>query len=160
MHKEGWQVRERLDTWSAERLGVELWADNPIELLGLVSIHDRVQPGPNPEPYWWNSKNGEERLRPRVFAQRQEERDEAKHWREHPNWESRVRSAWAEALEDGAQDETPQERVTRAANYLDFGPLLMWPIFVEMGLLDTPAPDALEEECRSCNGSGLSPVPE
>lgn len=44
--------------WIAEKDGFRLMADNPIELLGLVGIHDHVQPSAD-LPYWWR-KEGED----------------------------------------------------------------------------------------------------
>jgi hypothetical protein len=39
--------------WSAEKNGYDLWADNPIELLGLAAVYDQQAPTGEPEPYWW-----------------------------------------------------------------------------------------------------------
>ena len=39
-------------TWNAERAGMKLRADNPIELLGLAAVHDYHQPTAD-IPYWW-----------------------------------------------------------------------------------------------------------
>jgi hypothetical protein len=38
--------------WIAEKDGFFFCGDNPIELLGLVAVHDRVRPGED-LPYWW-----------------------------------------------------------------------------------------------------------
>ena len=39
-------------TWNAEKVGIKLRADNPIELLGLAMIHEHQQPAAD-IPYWW-----------------------------------------------------------------------------------------------------------
>ena len=39
--------------WIARKDGFYFCGDNPIELLGLVAVHDRVQPLDD-EPYWWS----------------------------------------------------------------------------------------------------------
>ncbi len=38
--------------WYAEKNGISLYADNPIELLGLATLHDYHQPDRD-TPYWW-----------------------------------------------------------------------------------------------------------
>lgn len=38
--------------WRAEKGAFLFTADNPVELLGLVAIHDHVQPSED-KPYWW-----------------------------------------------------------------------------------------------------------
>lgn len=38
--------------WIAEKGGFYFCADNPIELLGLVAVHDHVRPEED-RPYWW-----------------------------------------------------------------------------------------------------------
>jgi hypothetical protein len=38
--------------WIAEKDGFYFCADNPIELLGLVAVHDFVRPRED-VPYWW-----------------------------------------------------------------------------------------------------------
>lgn len=40
------------DVWKAERNEFQFKADNPIELLGLVSIYQKLQPKDQKE-YWW-----------------------------------------------------------------------------------------------------------
>jgi hypothetical protein len=40
------------DMWSTEKDGFSFLADNPIELLGLVAIYQKLQPKEN-EDYWW-----------------------------------------------------------------------------------------------------------
>ena len=40
------------DVWSCEKNGFRFRADNPIELLGLASIHQSINPKDNVE-YWW-----------------------------------------------------------------------------------------------------------
>ena len=41
--------------WYAEKAGISLYADNPIELLGLAAIYNRQKP-PADEPYWWSRR--------------------------------------------------------------------------------------------------------
>jgi hypothetical protein len=52
-HK-GWALRfdKTQDFWFAKKNGWELLADNPIELLGLVAIHEHHSPKEKIE-YWW-----------------------------------------------------------------------------------------------------------
>jgi hypothetical protein len=40
------------DMWVAERNGFSFRADNPIELLGLAAIYEKLQPKEDRE-YWW-----------------------------------------------------------------------------------------------------------
>ncbi len=40
------------DAWSAEKEGFSFRADNPIELLGLAAIYQKLQPKEQRE-YWW-----------------------------------------------------------------------------------------------------------
>ena len=40
------------DTWTAEKNGYSFLADNPIELLGLAAIYERLKPAQDRE-YWW-----------------------------------------------------------------------------------------------------------
>jgi hypothetical protein len=40
--------------WVAEKDGYDLWAGDPIQLLGLAAIHSYHSPTISPpEPYWW-----------------------------------------------------------------------------------------------------------
>ena len=39
--------------WVAEKNGYDLWASNPIELLGLAAIHQHQKPIGPPTSYWW-----------------------------------------------------------------------------------------------------------
>ena len=39
-------------TWNAEKDGMKLRADNPIELLGLAAVHEYHHPLAD-IPYWW-----------------------------------------------------------------------------------------------------------
>lgn len=39
--------------WVAEKNGYDLWAGNPIELLGLVKIYECTNPKNEVVPYWW-----------------------------------------------------------------------------------------------------------
>ena len=39
--------------WCGEKDGYELWADNPIELLGLVALYESKKPTGKPKDYWW-----------------------------------------------------------------------------------------------------------
>jgi|SRR3954468_24670085 len=41
--------------WTARKGGFYYCGDNPIELLGLVAIHDYVHPTAD-KPYWWQIK--------------------------------------------------------------------------------------------------------
>jgi hypothetical protein len=38
--------------WIAHKDGFRFCADNPIELLGLIGVHDHVCPAED-RPYWW-----------------------------------------------------------------------------------------------------------
>lgn len=49
--KDGIIIPESL-IWTAEKGEYDFLAHNPIELLGLVSIHEKIQPTSS-EPYWW-----------------------------------------------------------------------------------------------------------
>ena len=40
------------DTWTAKKGSFSFLADNPIELLGLVSIYEKMAPSA-PTEYWW-----------------------------------------------------------------------------------------------------------
>lgn len=40
------------DSWVASILNFEFRGDNPIELLGLASIHEHLSPSADTE-YWW-----------------------------------------------------------------------------------------------------------
>jgi hypothetical protein len=40
--------------WWAEKNGYDFVANNPIELLGLVSIYEYHQPDGPPTDYWWS----------------------------------------------------------------------------------------------------------
>ena len=40
------------DMWSAEKEGFSFRADNPIKLLGLAAIYQKIQPKEQKE-YWW-----------------------------------------------------------------------------------------------------------
>lgn len=54
----GWRIATNLsdqdapDSWVGLRGDVELWADNPIELLGLVAVWEARWPGQY-EAWWW-----------------------------------------------------------------------------------------------------------
>ena len=48
------------DQWCATKDGFTFWADNPIELLGLVAVYEDVQPEQG-TPYWWAAKTAPER---------------------------------------------------------------------------------------------------
>ncbi len=39
--------------WVAEKNGYDLWASNPIELLGLSKIYEAKKPTGKLTPYWW-----------------------------------------------------------------------------------------------------------
>jgi hypothetical protein len=62
LKEEGYQLRlysddpeaDLLDChWIAEKDGYDLWASNPIELLGLAKLHQFKSPKKEIEPYWW-----------------------------------------------------------------------------------------------------------
>ena len=40
------------DAWNAKKNGFSFRADNPIELLGLASVYEKLQPKEEKE-YWW-----------------------------------------------------------------------------------------------------------
>ena len=46
---------DRLSTWSAAKDGFTFVADDPIQLLGLVTVYEDVQPQED-RPYWWGEK--------------------------------------------------------------------------------------------------------
>jgi hypothetical protein len=54
VERKGWSLRydKTQDFWFAQKNGWELLADNPIELLGLVSIYEYHSPKKRVE-YWW-----------------------------------------------------------------------------------------------------------
>jgi hypothetical protein len=62
LEQRGWRVATTLgeddesDGWRVTREDVELWADNPIELLGLVGVWEARWPGVY-EPWWWTRGN-------------------------------------------------------------------------------------------------------
>jgi hypothetical protein len=41
------------DTWTATKNGFELLAENPIELLGLASFLEEMNPADHADEYWW-----------------------------------------------------------------------------------------------------------
>src|SRR5262245_42875059 len=44
--------------WIAKKDGFYFCGDNPIELLGLVGVHDYVKPAAD-TPYWWRLSGGD-----------------------------------------------------------------------------------------------------
>jgi len=57
---------EGMGTWFAMKDGFDFAADDPIQLLGLVAIHEDVRPEKD-EPYWWRAKTV--RTKPDLFDQ-------------------------------------------------------------------------------------------
>lgn len=39
--------------WVAEKDGYDLWASDPIQLLGLAADHQYKSPSGPPAPHWW-----------------------------------------------------------------------------------------------------------
>jgi hypothetical protein len=88
LHRRGWRLQRWLspdedgdDTYAAVLGGIDLAADNPIELLGLAAIHDAIKPEKH-EPYWWciDAPKGERSVSERLLEEalaRQEARVEA-----------------------------------------------------------------------------------
>ncbi len=85
--------------FTAARDGFSFLADNPIELLGLVTVHDDVRPTTQ-EPYWWSAKTDGSRVwdRLRVEATAREEARhatlEALRVRDASAWAREVRAAF------------------------------------------------------------------
>ena len=99
--------------YTAQRDGFTFHADNPIELVGLVTVYDDVQP-PASVAYWWTAKT----TRAEVYQRLQREADtrqdavhaalEAMRARDPGAWEARVR----QALDEGGDE-------INAATFLD-----------------------------------------
>jgi len=66
LREQGWNLGIEGETeadlsqcmWSAQKSGYELWADNPIELLGLAAVYEHQAPTGPPAPYWWAVEGG------------------------------------------------------------------------------------------------------
>ncbi len=92
---------EAQDSWVASREGVELWADNPIELLGLVAVWEARWPGAY-EPWWWSRGNTGpslwEQARDEAEAEQAERiaRFEAPRRADPDAWAARIRATIAE----------------------------------------------------------------
>ena len=84
------------DGWRALRGEVELWADNPIELLGLVGVWEARWPGEY-EPWWWTRGNTGPSVSERVLDEAeadeaaQIERYEAQRRDDPDAWEAKIR---------------------------------------------------------------------
>lgn len=54
IERKGWTLRyeDSREWWLAEKDGWELLADDPMQLLGLVAIHEHHAPEQKKE-YWW-----------------------------------------------------------------------------------------------------------
>ncbi|MFT3776495.1 MAG: hypothetical protein QM820_64970 [Minicystis sp.] len=84
------------DIWRATKGDVELWADNPIELLGLVGVWEARWPGEY-VPWWWTRGN----TGPSLWEQARDEADaenqaridklEALRRDDPAAWEARIR---------------------------------------------------------------------
>lgn len=59
--------------WIAEKGIFYFSADNPIELIGLVAVHDHVQPSAD-VPYWWRTDSDD--LYAELMEQRFSNQDE------------------------------------------------------------------------------------
>lgn len=87
--------------FTAARDGFSFLADNPIELLGLVAVHDEVRPT-RQEPYWWSAKTDGarvwDRLRDEATAREEARNAELAALRasDGPGWERVVRDAFEE----------------------------------------------------------------
>jgi hypothetical protein len=86
-------------TFEAERDGFTFWADNPIELLGLVALYEELGPADD-RPYWWGATTDDSdvwgRLRDEAEA-RQAARHaelEALRARDPAAWQAEVRRAF------------------------------------------------------------------
>ena len=100
----GWRIAARLGDddesmgWEAARDDVVLWADNPIELLGLVGVWEARWPGAY-EPWWWTRGNVGpslwERARDEAEAEQQARIDRLEALRRDApaDWEAAIRRA-------------------------------------------------------------------
>ena len=54
LQRRGFKLRCELpaENWIAEKSGFTFLADNPIELLGLVGIHDELRPESDTDDWW------------------------------------------------------------------------------------------------------------
>ncbi len=54
LKRRGFKLRFELpaENWIAEKDGFMFLADNPIELLGLVGLHDYIKPESDTEDWW------------------------------------------------------------------------------------------------------------
>ncbi|MEU8924583.1 hypothetical protein AB0D10_27175 [Kitasatospora sp. NPDC048545] len=92
------------DAWLAEKAGFTFWADNPIELLGLVAVYEDTQPSDD-QPYWWSAKTVRERpgVREQLVDEALATQDArvaelaARRERDPGAWEAEIRAAfcWA-----------------------------------------------------------------
>ncbi|WP_194891004.1 hypothetical protein [Catenulispora pinisilvae] len=102
---------EGLSMWFAAKDGFTFAADNPIELLGLVTVYEDVQPKED-QPYWWREKTdwsrptlGEQLLDQAIAVEEARVAEFAALRQSDPRaWEAEVRAAVAEVW-DGVLNE-------------------------------------------------------
>ena len=100
-----------LSMWFAAKDGFTFAADNPIELLGLVTVYEDVQPKDD-QPYWWHEKTdwngpmlGEQLLDQAIAVEEARVAEFAALRESDPRaWEAEVRAA-VEAVWDGVLKE-------------------------------------------------------
>lgn len=149
LERDGWRLEREHTAWLAYKDECRLWGDNPIELLGLASIHARVSPGTAPSSYWWRAEtSGERRVSDRLEDEAEARKAELQRWRDKPDWAVRIQRCFAETRGSAEQ------RVRESRDLLGVGPLTLWPVLVEMELLDEAPPAVLHDRCRMCAGSG------
>lgn len=102
---------EGLSMWFAAKDGFTFAADNPIELLGLVTVYEDVQPKED-RPYWWREETdwngptlGEQLLDQAIAIEEARVAEFAALRASDPRaWEAEVRAAveevWAGALKE------------------------------------------------------------
>ena len=102
---------EGLSLWLAEKDGFTFMADDPIQLLGLVTVYEDVQPKED-QPYWWREKTdwnkptlGEQLLDRAIAVEEARVAEFAALRQSDPRaWEAEVRAAveevWVGALKE------------------------------------------------------------
>jgi len=102
---------EGLSLWFAEKDGFTFVADDPIQLLGLVTVYEDVQPKED-QPYWWREKTdwnkptlGEQLLDQAIAVEEARVAEFAALRQSDPRaWEAEVRAAveevWVGALKE------------------------------------------------------------